>query len=46
MADWELCARIHYILSETTVSAFTRGTNENHAISRTGPSVPQSRLES
>lgn len=46
MADWELCARIHYILSETTVSAFTRGTNENHGISRAGPSVPQSRLES
>ena len=46
MADWELCARIHYILSQTAVSAFTGGTNENHGISRAGPFVPQSRLES
>jgi len=46
MANWELCARINYILSETAVSAFTGGTNKNHGISRAGPSVLQSRLES
>jgi hypothetical protein len=41
MADWKLRAKIHYILSETAVSAFTGGTSENRGLSRAGHSAAE-----